>query len=268
MTLSRYATIPEQAALAQELINALRGQLPAWTPDESDPGVYWADVTAAQFITYLEQVNTAADANWILTATGAPLRELLRNVGLTAGEDESNESMRTRYFEAWVALNKDTPEYARLLARQAAPDNVDHAGLSFDASQNRITLYLVDSDGEDVGATVRAAVQAYMNEPSRHPIWLDYVTAEVTKTDYTVDAAITYAENTDSPEGEVRAALEAALLRLRRLDTSIYQAGLVSGMWVPGVVNVVVSAPAATLPGGPGVIYHGSIGMLTFTEES
>ena len=267
MTTQRYIQVPEMTALSNELRDALAVLLPDWTPRDSSPVTYWSDVTAVKLIEYLNQVNTAADANWIETATGDALVQLLRNVGLSPSPGETDPDARQRYYDAWTALAKDTPEYARLLARQASALVADSA-LSFDVNTNTATLYLVDDAGNDVGASTRAAVQLYVNQPSRRPFWIDYATAEATVTAYSVDAAITYARHLPSPEAQVRRNLAATLVALRGLNTAIYQSALVEGAWASGVVNIAVSAPSAALPASPGIIYHGAIGTLTFTEAT
>lgn len=268
MVTSRFITPPTQTNLSASLIAKMQERLVDWLADEADPGVYWSDLTAAEFLDYIGQFNDGAEAAWIMTAKGQDLRDLLRNVNieitdLTIPDDE----LRQLYFDAWTALDKDTDEYALLLARRA-DSRVSDAALSFNAGANQITMYIADTNGQDLGAAIRTAVQTYMQDPGRHPIWLDYVVDATTVTAYSVDATITYRRGRPSPELAARAALTETLMRLRKLNTGIYISALEAGLRVEDVVNVVVSDPAADLARAAGTVYHGTIGTLTFAEEA
>lgn len=261
--------VPEQDALSTSVVGRLRAKLPDWTPDDSDPGLYWSDDTAGSEIARIEQHNDSADQNWVVKATGQALRELANNVGIFSfPAGISDEEIRELIYDQFRGLAPGTPPSDKRLARLADP-NVADVGRSFSFGDNQVTIYVVDEEGEDLDAAARSAIQAALNVPNRDAFWLDYVVGSATKTDYTVDAAITYGRGDPNPETAVRANLAATLLRLRRLDTAIYQSELSKGMWVRDVVkNIAFTSPAAPLPKSPGTIYHGAIGTLSFQEES
>ena len=269
MTTSRYIdTVPEQAALSADVTAVLRRRLPAWTPDASDPAVYWSDDTAGRVRAWIGQFNGSADANWIMRATGAALRQLANNAGIrTFPDGETDDELRERIFNQFHALAPGTPPHDILLARQADSDVFD-AARSFDPANDEVTIYVIDSDGMDLAAAAKTAIQDALNVRTRPAFWLDYMVGDVTVTDYTVDATVIYRTDAESPEPAVRPNLEAVMRRLRRLDTTIYMSALADGMWADNVVDITVTSPNATLMRAPGTVYHGSIGALTFTEEA
>ena len=145
---------------------------------------------------------------------------------------------------------------------------VRDASRSLDADRNTVTLYVVDLDGEDLPAANKTAIQTALNLPNRPAFWLDYVVGAVTVTEYTVDATILYKRGSENPEPVVTANLASTLVDLRKLDISIYSSALRQGMWTDDVVDIAITAPAATLLHSPEIIYHGIQGVLTFTEET
>ena len=269
MVTSRYIeTIPGQAALSADVVAALRARLPTWTPDASDPAVYWSDDTAGRVRAWIAQFNDSADANWVMRATGTALRQLANNAGIrTFPDGETDDELRERIFNQFHALAEGTPAHDILLAMQADSD-VFNAARSFDASNDEVTIYVIDSDGMDLEASAKTAIEEALNVRTRPAFWLDYQVGDVTVTDYTVDATIIYRTDAESPEPAVRANLAAVMRRLRRLDTSIYMSALSDGMWADNVVDVSVTSPGATLMRAPGTVYHGVIGTLTVTEEA
>lgn len=270
MVSRRYISpVPEQGTLSTRLVNRLRARLPSWTPDASDPAVYWADDTAGAEIARIEQHNDSADANWVVTATSQALRELANNVGiLTFPAGVTDDQIRQQIYDQFNALAPGTPPYDKLLARLADPLVADVAR-SLDRANDRATIYVLDEDAENLPAANRTAIQAALNVPNRPAFWLDYVVAAATITDYTVDATVTYRRGAESPEGTVLANLEATMLRLRKLDTAVNLADLSQGMWVRDIVtNVAFTSPATDLARSPDTVYHGTVGTLTFAEEA
>lgn len=273
-THNRYITKPAAGTVSDAYIADMQTQLPDWLPDDADPGVYWAEYSEQRELERIDEFNQGADANWIETATGEALDQLLNNVGYTSATIPANytdSQKRALYYEAWDALDKDTPEFARRLAREANPVVVD-ASIEHQRTQNRIDVYLADEGGRDPGESIRTAVEVYMNTdsiPSRHPIWLSYKVLESKVVEYTVDATIFY--RISNPEIEVRRVLEENMLILRKLNSRINQTLLFEGLPMSdndgvNIKNIVMSMPAAELKASIGTVYHGSIGTLTFTR--
>ncbi len=260
--------VPAQADLVNAVVAQLRSDLPAWTPDASDPAVYWSDDTAGRVRAWIAQFNDSADANWVLRAKGQALRELANNAGIrTFPEGESDAELLERIFDQFHALAPGTPAHDILLTRLADTGVFDAARL-LDLDSNLVTMYVIDSDGMDLADAAKTAIQAALNVRTRPAFWFDYRVGDVMVTPYIVDAAIIYETDAESPEPAVRQHLEATLERLRRLDTSIYPSALSDGMWAANVVDITVTAPSGALARSPGTVYHGAIGDLAFTEES
>ena len=267
---SRYVTIPSLSDMQSAMIRHMQSVLTLWRADESDPGVYWADLTVNEMRKWANEFNAGADNNFVPTAVGQALVDLVSEVGITATVDEATENplaVRQQYYDAFVALAKDTPEYARFLARLVSSDVVD-VGLVSQRTLNLIDMYLANADGDDPGSTVRAAVEARMNLPTNHPIWLNYRVLPSTKTDFTVTAEVTYRKGQPSPESVVLVNLNAALIALRKLDTEINHDTLKNGMWADDVVSITVTSPAATLAKSASVVYNGMVDTITFVEQA
>ena len=269
---SRYVVIPVPGAISDELVEEMAGALPRWTPDESDPGVYWADFTEEKFVELMKQWNASADQVWVPTATGQGLRDKLLEVGYVATGNETEEELRQIYYDAFVSLAKDSPEWALLQARRASPVVFD---VSLDEpANNMINVYCIDIDGESVDPGVRALVQARLNSKGLRPIWLTYMVLAARKTNYTVDATITYIADEGVDEAQIQAQLKAKIIEERKLDNTIYISSLERSLWptipeeegrIQPVLDVQVTAPANNLAGAVDLVYHGSVGTLTFT---
>ena len=243
---SRYLHVPTQAELRAMILQKAQQFIPDIGSNKSDPFYYWTDEDVAGRIAHYEQINTSADANWIVTAEGEALSQLVQNAGISRAEDETDSDLKKRYYDVWTSLSKDTPEYALLLARQADINVVD-ASLGAGQDINHLAIYVADIDGENLEATPRLSIQAYMNEPSRHPAWLDYEVLPNTKVEYIVNATVLYKKDTPSPQPQVDIRLENALVVLRKLNTSIFPYSLTHAMSTEDVVDVVITSPSFTL---------------------
>ena len=260
--------VPEQDALALAIVNRLRQDLPTWTPDASDPAVYWSDDTAADRIELVGQFNASAEQNWVVTATGEGLRRKANDAGIfDFPEGETFPELRQRIYDQWDALAEGTEPHDVLRARRSNALVAD-ASRVVDRANDRATIYVLGADGMNLEAAVRTAIQAALNVRNRPAFWLDYVVGVATITDYTVAATVTYRRRSESPETAVLANLEAVVTRLRKLDTAVYISALKEGMWAENVVDIDITSPANDLAHSPDTVYHGTAGTITFTEES
>ena len=266
---SRYLTVPSQAVLSAGLVSVLQGRLPEWDADESDPGVYWADDTAAKMIELTIRANLAADATFILTAEKPAIYDLLREVGVVhipAHEGLSLEALRRIYFNALLGLNLYVPDNWLDLCRVVEP-GIGSLSFTLNLSDNEVLVYVVDEDGEDYAVENKTVIQEYLNHPSRKPLW-DFAVSDVTITPYTVDAQIHYEVGVLDIEELVVPRLEAFFLSSRIVGHEVSKSAITNGMWADGVRNIILTAPVADLVASDEVIYHGSIGVLTYVEVS
>ena len=274
MTTRRMLDVPNQTTLANQFIAAMQGRLPDWAAYESDPGVYWADIMAQELITRIRAFNTAADANWINTATGAALEDLVLQYGVIRMPGETDEALRLRAVSQFAAASVGTPEQVLRDAR-AASDMVADASYRPDRAANEIDVWItaVPAPGapDDIAPsmTLRTTVANYLNDDTRRLIWIDQYNVQApTVTAYTVTGTVTYARGKPNPVNAVNAALDAWLLENRTLNTRIATSAIAAAMFVDDVIDVDLTAPAADLPAAVNIVYNGARGTLTFTEET
>ena len=274
MTTRRLLDTPTQATLAEQFVAALQGRLPEWAAYDSDPGVYWADLTAAELITRIGQFNASADANWLFTATGGALEDLVRQYGVTREAGETDDALRTRTVAQFAAASVGTPEQVLRDARIASAGVAD-ASYQPDRAANEIDVWItaVPDEGapDDIApdAALRTTVANYLNDDRRRLIWVDrYNVQAPTVTTYSVAGTVTYRRGGANPQDGAEAALDAWMLAHRTLDTRISVSALVAALFVQDVVDVDLSAPAADLPRGVSTAYVGSRGAIAFVEET
>ena len=270
---TRLLDIPTQSDLAAALIQQMQGRLPDWAAYDSDPGAYWADLTAAEMIRQMTNFNASADASWLFTAAGAALEDLVSQFGLTRQTDETDAALRTRAVAQFASRAVGTPDAVRVDAR-AADERVASVTFRPDRAQNEIDVWITrhttEAAPDDIAppADLRTVVQDYLNADVRKLIWVDYAVQAPTITKYDVDGRITYAHGTVSPQAAVEAALADWMRAHRALNTRVSVSGLAAACWVAGVVDVDLTAPANDLARAIDTAYLGSIGTLTYHEES
>ena len=234
---TKFIAETEIADISSGIVVDMQSVMPDWEADESDPGVYWADIVA-------ERLNTQ-------------IREF-------------NSTLQEVYTERLVALSrqiKDTPEYVLSLINEILP-NVTSVGLENKPANSQMLVYLLDSEGANPDFAIQQQVENYLSADSRHPFWIDYVVADTTITTFTVDATITYRYDRQSPEDEIVESLTAALTNLRALGSVVTPTILSGHMTIDdSIVKVEITSPSADLPRDYGVSYQGEIGTLKFVEE-
>lgn len=273
MTTRRLLSIPEQATLSAALVAQMQTQLPEWTAQASDPGVYWADLMAAEMIRRATEFNASADASWLFTATAGALEDLVAQYGLARLPDETDAELRIRAVAQFSSRAVGTEQSALTDAFAASPMVAD-ASIQVDRAANEIDVWITavpaDDTPDDIAPStaLRTAVQAYLNESVRKLIWIDYAVLAPTVTTYQVAGAVVYARGADNPEVAATARLTAWMLERRTLDTLVSVSALTAAIFGPDIVDVDLTSPAADLPKSKSVAYVGSVGTLIFTEES
>ena len=266
-----YIAVPTQDGLSAILIAAMKVYLPDWRADESDPGTYWADLTAGDRLQFILQVNESADAVWVETSTGDALNRHLRNVSLEPFDGESNLSKRRRYYAQWDALAKDTPEYAKALAVFADPlvVDVDVELTTPVGEEQRFNTWVAYEDIIDPTVIQKEAIAEYMNAPSRRPLWLRYIMQDITYIDYSIDGTITYRHGTRNPTEQCIDAITARVILRQKLNTAISVSDLESAGYIDeDILNVRLTSPVNDLSKVHGTIYRGTIGNIVVTEDT
>ena len=180
MTSARYIRdYPAPLALSAEMVAEFEAALGQGTFDVSDPIYYWSDEFADYITRTIEQLNAAADANNPDTATGSALNVWLRSVGEQPQQPgESTSDARIRYYIAWIALSKDTPEWAQQQVRLGSTVAKDAAlGENTTPEQipNTVPLYVANADGLPLDPADAAILQSYFDASNRHPFWIRYI---------------------------------------------------------------------------------------------
>ena len=264
---------PEQSVLAAALIARMQTVLEDWSAYESDPGTYWADIMAAEMIARIGDFNASARQSWLLSATGGALEDLVAQYGITRRADESDNALRVRAVAQFASRAVGTPDAVRVDAR-AADARVDSVSYRPDRASNEIDVWITRIPTEDMPndiappADLRTVVQTYLNADERKLIWIDYSVLAPTVTPYTVDGTITYARGTQSPRAAVEQSLNAWMRTQRALDTRVSVSGLVAACWVPGVVDVDLTSPAADMARAIDTAYVGAVGSLVYAAEA
>ena len=257
--MNRYLDVPTHADLDAEIIAALRVLLPDWEPDMGDPVVYWSDDTSGRLIELINKFNTSADANSILTAKGAALRELLSQFGILSQDLTGNETdaeLLDLFISQWNRITQGTPAWDIARAKDADSKVADVGRGLLDWAANTISLYVLDSQARNLTAAERTAIQNELNREDKPTFWLDYRVPEATIDHYLVSGRLVYDARLSDPIAAVRENLDAALLSLRRLDTGIDDSTLINMAWDPAVRRMELDIIQARLVGGklvPGV---------------
>ena len=269
MTSIPFLHVPSAEEISRNTQSRMKVSLPQLRLDSSDPAVYWSDSTGEDINSLVEQANESLRSSFILYATGETLRERVREVGVMP-DQETDAELLELYLEAFVALSKDTPEYAFQLARRSNRKIAD-VNLDLDVDGNTITMYVADASAMDLTAAEKNALRILMNRRGNKPIWLDYVIGSITRTPYSISAQVLHERGEFSPEDQVRVNLRETALRLRRLGETVTRSALSQGMWADRVVDITFTEPSGSLvPANNGVVYIPDIegATLTFVEES
>lgn len=278
MVSQRYlAPVPEQSPYSAELVAALQALLPNWTPDVTDPGVYWSDDTAARLIALIKRFNDSADANYILRAKGQALTELVAQYGIMQrlpGEDD--DALLLRFQQQWESITAGTPAWDILATFRADPLVASVGRSLVDWAANMVTIWTADQAGNNLPAQNRQAIQERLNHPERPTFWLDYQVEEAEVRYYLVSGRIVYDSRTSDPIVEVKANLEAAIASLRKLNVGIDDSYLSRFSWAPNVQRIeyylhdakfendefVVGDRSMTVPAyeaAPNIVRHGLV---------
>lgn len=267
----KFLDVPTQANYQALLVQALRDRIPGWTPDVTDPGVYWADDTSARIIEWLNQFNASAEANDILLATGDALTRLVRQFGIIERlPGESDAALRLRFQRRWDSITAGTPAWDIVRAFESDSRVADAARSLVDWGANTVNIYVLDSSANNFPSDDRLNIQNALNREDKPTFWLDYRVPEVTQRFYLVSGYIVFDNRLADPIETVRSNMDSTLASLRTLDTGIDDSALIDGSWATGVERMELTVTSATMvagqllpgtpvtmPGSPDTVYIG-----------
>ena len=248
---SRYiAGVPTQQDLSDIIVARLRILMPHWTPDVTDPGVYFADDIAARLLALTRSVNTSADANSIITATGDALTELVRQFGITERrEGETDAALRQRFQQQWEAITQGTPAWDIRRAFESSPLISDVSRSEVDWTNNLVTIHVLNDEYLNLEPAQQTNVQTELNKPDRPTFWLDYQVRPATIAYYTLTGTIYYTGTEEDPIVRAEESIENEMSDLARLDTGIDDSSFIAVAWGKGVTRIEITLQGMTKVG-------------------
>ncbi|WP_408586582.1 baseplate J/gp47 family protein [Novosphingobium sp.] len=252
-----YATIRAQA-LAQ-----FATLFPAFDATvESDPVVKIIELFAYRELAIRQRQNDAARAVLVAYANGADLdalgalfqveRWIITPADPATGTPavlESDADFRRRITLAPEGYSVAGPAGAYIFhALSADADVLDASATS--PSPGEVLVTVLSRTGTGVAsAGLLATVEAALTAETVRPI-TDHVTVQsASVTNYSITATLTFLPGPDKALvlAEARAALDAYVAETHRLGRDVMRAGIIGALFVPGVYNVSVSSPAASI---------------------
>lgn len=255
-------TLDFERIFADQLAD-LQARLPTFTAlVESDTAYKILEVTAARELLMRQRVNDAARAVMPAFAIGADLDHLAALLGVTrfmlAPADlvlgipavmESDDDLRRRMVLAPEGYSVAGPEGAYVFhALSADPDVLDASAIS--PAPGEVLVSVLSRVGSGAAsAGLIAAVAGFVSDENRRPL-TDLVTVQSAQiVNYAVVAAITTFGGPDSNVvlADARARLDEYVADSHRLGRDIARSGLLAALHAPGVQNVLLSSPAASI---------------------
>lgn len=238
---------------------------------ESDPAVKLMEVAAYREMLLRARVNDAARAVMLATALGSDLDHLGGLFGVTravitppdpnalnptAATLEDDERFRVRIQLALEAFSTAGPEGAyRFHAMTADPHVADLTLLQ--PKPGRVDVVLMSDQGTgEASAQMCQTVLSALNDRVIRPL-TDMVTVRSVKiTHYRVSLTCFIGRGPDPNviRAQVLAKLDTHIADRRGVGLNVYRAGLIEAAMIPGVQNVVISAPTGDVdPGDDGL---------------
>lgn len=253
-----------------EMLADLQQRDPTFTAlVESDPAYKILEVAAYRELLMRQRVNEAAKAVMLAYATGSDLDQLGANVGVqrlviappddttippTPAVMESDEDFRARIQlspEGYTTAGSEGSYVFHGLGANA--DVKDIQAISPDPG--RVTVYVLSRTGDGTApAETLAAVTATLNGETIRPMTDEVTVLSANIVNYTIDAVLTLYPGPDA-NVVLQSAIEAVAAYTdaqRRIGYDVTMSGLYHALHQPGVQNVTLNSPTASLVLGDG----------------
>lgn len=251
----------------EAILSAMLADLVARDPSfsallESDPAMKILEVAAYRELLLRQRVNDAVRAVMPAYAMGADLDNIAALFGVarlvitpadattnTPAVMESDADFRRRMVLAPEGYSVAGPEGAYIFhALTADADVLDVSAISPEPGQVLVSVLSRTGNGT-ASAGLLATVDAYLSADTRRPL-TDFVVVQSAEIiGYTVSAQVTTYAGPDAAvviaAGTER--LNSYIAENHRLGRDITRAGIIGALFVPGVQNVTLSAPAADI---------------------
>lgn len=236
---------------------------------ESDPAYKILEVCAYRELLMRQRVNEAAKAVMLAYATGSDLDQLGANVGVqrlvitpadpttippTPAVMESDEDFRARIQlspEGYTTAGSEGSYVFHGLSADA--DVKDIQAISPDPG--KVTVYVLSRTGDGTApAETLDAVNATLNGETIRPMTDEVTVLSANIVNYTIDAVLTLFPGPDA-NVVLQSAIDAVTAYTeaqRRIGYDVTLSGLYHALHQPGVQNVTLNSPTASLVLGDG----------------
>ncbi len=262
-------TLDYEAILA-EMVADLRARAPAFDAlVESDPAFKILEVAAYRELLLRQRVNEAARATMLAYAAGSDLDQIAANYAETrfvidAGDPDAIPPVAPTY-ESDADLRRRVQLVPEGYTVAGSRESYVFHALSADAdvkdaqavspSPGEVAVYVLSRSGTgQAGPALIAAVEAALSADTIRPLTDKVTVLPPAVTEYSVAAVLTVLSGPDADV--VRAAAENAVLAYvaarHGLGVDVTLSGLYAALHQPGVQNVALVSPTASLAMGEG----------------
>lgn len=252
---------------------------------ESDPAYKILEVCAYRELLMRQRVNESAKAIMLAYATGADLDQIGANVGvqrlvITPADDttvpptpavmESDEDFRARIQlspEGYTTAGSEGSYVFHGLG--ASSDVKDIQAIS--PTPGKVTVYVLSRTGDGTApAETLNAVTSTINGETVRPLTDEVTVLSANIVNYTIDAELTLYPGPDSSvvlQSAIDAVTQFAEAQ-RRIGYDVPLSGLYRALHQPGVQNVTLTSPAASLVLGDGQASYCTAINVTVADET
>ena len=189
--------------------------------------------------------------------------------------NEADEDYRVRILQGRFANTNVTVAgiEANVLAFNA--EIVDAQAVPRSPRRYQVDVYALKADLAALTPAEAGALTTHLNRADLAPAGTTFFVGAVVQAPYSVALTVTYESGISTPstvEATVRAQLYARIEALAVIGEPVTRWALTEHFDVPGVSNVVATAPAADLPATPGTVHVAALTeanvVLTLQEQA
>lgn len=240
-------TLDYETILA-EMVAKFLETYPDFSLSESDPVMKAFEVAAYFRLQDRQRVNEAAKQNFIATATGSNLDNLVANLLVTRKTGETDDELRIRAVSAMEGFSTAGPSGAYYYHAMSAHSDVSDVGIS-SPTPGQVRVIVLAKNGVP-STEVLDAVTLVLNDENIRPITDEVIIAAAEMVDFEINATIFTNDGADSSlvleYAETR--LNEYLAAARKVGVDIPVSGLFANLHVAGVQKVTLTEPTADVP--------------------
>lgn len=239
------------------IIATVQQQIPEWTAGRDDPLRAAIEALAYTITIQNNRWNERFLQSLWAYATGENLDHLALNIGVQRTLGETDDQLRERGRRDNRGRNISALVGLQAISYQAGIVTLFDVQAIISTNGQVITVYGIDALGADIGVTNRNTLQTFLRRPENLTIGKAVNVSAATAQAYTITANISYNANiTDVTdlEARVRESIYNYIDSERLLNNTIYTSAVSDALFVPGVENVTLTAPAADVAKANGTV--------------